>query len=114
MNLCDLPIDVLHLIYSYADPEATWVADKVSKLPVNRYGWIIGDNKEKQQFSKKNYLDIMEAMEIISVFIKPSTQYDVGSYGGKHAIEKSMKERYINNGLFICAMILLGYEYKNQ
>ena len=54
----------------------------------------------------------METMEIIPAFIKPSTRYDVGSYGGKHAIEKSMKERYIKNGLFICAMILLGYECK--
>jgi hypothetical protein len=108
----DLPIDVLSLIYSYADPETTWVVDKVSKLPVNTNGWIIGDNKEKQRFSKKSYLDILEAMQIIPTFIKPSTRYDVGSYGGKHAIEKSMKERYINNGLFICAMILLGYEYK--
>ena len=53
MNLKDLPNDVLNLIYSYADPETTWVADKVSKLPVNTNGWIIGDNEEKQQFQKK-------------------------------------------------------------
>lgn len=112
MNLKDLPNDVLSLIYSYADPETTWIEDRVSKLTVNTNGWIIGDNKEKQKFSKRNYLDIMEAMKIIPAFIKSSTRYDVGSYGGKHAIEKSMTDRYINNGLFICAMILLGYEYK--
>ena len=112
MNLCDLPTDVLNHICSYADPETTWIADKLAKIPVNTNGWIIGDNKEKQQFSKKDYLDIMEAMKIIPTFIKPSTRYDVGSYGGQHVIERSMKELYISNGLFICAMILLEYKYQ--
>ena len=112
MNLCDLPIDVLNHTYSYADPETTWIADRVAQLPVNCDGWIIGENKGKQQFFKGDYLDIMEAMEIIPTFIKPSTRYDVGSYGGKHAIERAMKKYYISNGCFICAMILLGYKYK--
>ena len=113
MNLNDLPNDVLSLIYSYADPETTWIADKLANIPVNMNGWIIGENKGKQRFSKKDYLDIMEAMKIIPTFIKLSSRYDVGSYGGKHAIERSMKELYISNGLFICAMILLGYKYQN-
>ena len=112
MNLKDLPIDVLGLIYSYADPETTLIADKVSKLPVNTDGWIIGENKGKQSFFKGDYLDIINAMKIIPIFIKQSSRYNVESYGGKHAIEKTMKNYYISNGCFICAMILLGYEYK--
>ena len=112
MNLKDLPNDVLGLIYSYADPETTWIESKVSKLPVNTDGWIVGENKGKQSFFKGDYLDIINAMEIIPTFIKPSSRYNVESYGGKHAIEKTMKNYYISNGCFICAMILLGYEFK--
>jgi hypothetical protein len=47
-----------------------------------------------------------------NIFIKPSSRYNVESYGGKHAIEKTMKNYYISNGCFICAIILLGYEFK--
>ena len=54
MNLCDLPTDVLSLIYSYADPETTWIADKVSKINANSNGWIIGCNSKSQNFLNKN------------------------------------------------------------
>ena len=117
MNLNDLPDDILKHIYEYADPETTWVADQVSKINVNSNGWIIGHNSDYPRFfTKQEYLDIIEAMELIPKFIKQSTRYnvryDVESYGGKQVIEKAMKKYYISNGCFICSMILLGYQHK--
>ena len=112
MKLIHLPDDILKHIYEYADPKTTWIADQLAKIPVNWNGWMIGNNKNKQKFSKNDYLDIMEAMKIIPTFIIPSYHYSVFSYGGKHTIEKVMKNGYISNGCFISAMILLKYKYK--
>ena len=116
MNLNGLPIDVLSHIYSYADPETTWVADKVSKINANSNGWIIGRNSKAQKFRKQEYLDIIDAMKRIPDIIEPAYRYNVQSYGGKHVLEKYRKQfmnnGYITNGCFICAMILLEYKYK--
>jgi hypothetical protein len=116
MNLCDLPTDIQKHIYSYADSETTWIADQVSKLNANSNGWIIGRNSKAQKFGKQEYLDILDAMKRIPDIIQTGKQYRVQSYGGKHVLERYrkqfMKNGYISNGCFICAMILLGYQYK--
>jgi hypothetical protein len=56
-------------------------------------------------------------MKRIPDIIQTGTQYKIDSYGGKHVLERYRKQfmetGYISNGLFICAMILLGYQYKN-
>ena len=104
-------MDVLNHIYKYADPETTWIADQVANINANTNGWMIGRNDTKRAFKKQDYLDIMDAMERIPEIITTGSQYKIGSYGGKHVLEKHRK-KYISNGCFICAMILLGYKYK--
>jgi hypothetical protein len=111
MQLSDLPMDVLGHIYEYADPETTWIADKVAKINANTNGWMIGRNVSERKFKKQDYLDIMDAMKRIPEIITPGRQYKINSYGGKHVLEKHRK-KYMSNGCFICAMILLGYTYK--
>ena len=117
MKLIELPDEIKKYIYSYADPETTWVEDQVAKINVNSNGWIYGHNKDYPRiFTKQDYLDIMDAMKRIPDIIKPAYHYNVHSYGGKHVLErfryKFMKNGYISNGCFICAMILLGFQYK--
>ena len=66
--------------------------------------------------------DLKLFMEIIpKCFIKHSEEtpyWNVGSYAGKHRLEeyfsKNNINKYVSNGLFIMAMILLGYEFKSE
>lgn len=66
--------------------------------------------------------DLKLFMEIIpKCFIKHSEEtpyWNVGSYSGKHRLEeyfsKNNTNKYVSNGLFIMAMILLGYEFKPE
>ena len=53
MKLGDLPMDVLGHIYKYADPETTWIADKVANINTNTNGWMIGRNDGKRNLKSK-------------------------------------------------------------
>ena len=67
----------------------------------------------------KNIDNINQCMEEIpKIYKKLKSAYNLGSYSGKHGIERHRsylyenKDNYISNGEFIIAMILAGYEYK--
>ena len=67
----------------------------------------------------KNIDNINQCIDDIpKIFKKLKSAYKIGSYSGKHAIERHRsylygnKDNYISNGEFIIAMILAGYEYK--
>jgi hypothetical protein len=54
-------------------------------------------------------------MSEIPLIIKPVKSYNLGSYYGKHVIEKFRKtNNYISNGEFIIAMMLVGYKCKKN
>ena len=50
--------------------------------------------------------------QILPLILKPSERKSIGSYSGKHHIEKLFKPSYITNGEFILATVALGYKYK--
>ena len=75
------------------------------------------DNANKSLI--KNIDNIIQCIEEIpKIYKKLKSAYNLGSYAGKHAIERHRrhlygnKDNYISNGEFIIAMILAGYEYK--
>lgn len=49
---------------------------------------------------------------IIPLIFKSSERKSIGSYGGKHVVEKFFSHEYISNGEFILVMMCLGYKYK--
>lgn len=74
---------------------------------MNDIGWL-NSNTEIQTFNED---EIAYAMLKIPEIIENGYRYAVGSYQGKHVLERHL-EKYISNGLFTVAMIRLGYEYK--
>ena len=118
----NLPDDLIQLINSYCNPETDYYRDKILKIAndngVTRFGF---KSKNDGSFNNKNsILNIMRCKDEIPFIIKPmKSVYKVGSYGGKHEIEKYRnkiikKDNYISNGEFIIAMILNGYVFKKD
>jgi len=126
-----LPFEIQKVIDSYVDPEYDYYIDKVREVEkeyqihkngfYNRYP---SSTKEisYSDFTMNNIKNIVQCLREIPFIIKRiknhKSKYAVGSYGGKHAIEKYRKIKtptencYISNGEFIIAMILLGYAPK--
>ena len=50
--------------------------------------------------------------QIIPLILKHSDRKSIGSYSGKHVVEKLLTPSYISNGEFILALVALGYKYK--
>ena len=55
-----------------------------------------------------NEINIMKCKECIPKLFKKIPCYKLGSYQGKHIVEKYLNT-YISNGEFIIAMLLCGY-----
>jgi hypothetical protein len=94
---------------------------EILKLDVNHNGWAIGDNRvyDRKISLLDDFLTIKKLMEEIpKLYEKSKTYNSSSSYGLKHEYADIQKKRFPNtnnystNGEFICAMILLGYEYK--
>ncbi|BDU27702.1 hypothetical protein [Flavobacterium sp. GSB-24] len=71
-----------------------------------------------QEIAKEDIIDISKLNEIkdyISYEIIPRTTINLNhsSYGLKHKCEKYIG-KYVSNGQFIAAMILLGHKYKQD
>jgi hypothetical protein len=119
----NLPDDLIKLIEAYCDPETDFHRDKIIQIlktvNVTRNGFQF-INCENQFENKKTIKNIIDCTNQIPSIIRPlKTAYSVGSYGGKHVVEKYRKDVlklsgdcYICNGEFIIAMLLLGYKLK--
>lgn len=113
-----LPDDMINLIHEFVDPETTWIQTKVKDLNVNDSGWIIANNALHTRIKhKRSLLNIKRAMEEIPLLFIPAKTVTQSSYAMKHDVSdyrKLMKvpyDKYISNGEFICAMILLGFKF---
>ena len=84
----------------------------ISNLPLNKNGWRIDKNINTEIFTDKDIDNIINCMADIKHIFKPTKQYNLNSYNGKHIIERYRIFKYISNGEFIAAMILSGYKYK--
>ena len=114
-----LPKELGELVKSYCNPfEEHWqgkVDEIAEKYDLNRWGFKT--NKTKNIYSKLNLKNIMKCKYEIPHIFRPLKTYSkncVGSYGGKHVVErfrdnKKDKDPYIANGEFIAAMILNNY-----
>lgn len=114
----NLPDDMIGVIHEYVDPETTWIEEQVKQLNVNDTGWIIANNTFNNPIKhKESFLNIKRAMEEIPFLFIPAKTVTDSSYSMKHELSDYRKkmnvpyDKYISNGEFICAMILLGYKY---
>ena len=120
----NVPEELVKLIHSYCDPETDYYRDKIigilKNINVGRNGFKLTNYKNEFD-SPKSIKNIIDCVNQIPAIIRPlKTSYSVGSYGGKHAIEKHRKDVlkldgdcYISNGEFIMAMIILGFTVKH-
>ena len=125
-----LPLDMVKIIESYCDPETDYYRDKIielsTKYDISMFGHNCdqlkktGNIKYEILHNKSSILNIIDCMNQIPYVITPmKTVYNVGSYGGKHVIEryrdKVLKNGcYISNGEFMMAMLLCGYTMKTN
>ena len=118
-----LPNELKDLVKSYCNPyEEHWqkqVDDIAEKYDLNRWGC----NTEKHahlrgdKFDTSHLKNIIRCKNQIPHLFRPLKTFSrncVGSYGGKHVIERyrdkqKEKDSYISNGEFIVAMVLNGY-----
>ena len=114
----NLPDDVINLIHEIVDPETTFIEEQVKQLNVNDSGWIIANNTLNNRIThKSSLLNIKYAMEEIPFLFIPAKTVTMSSYAMKHELSDYRKlikvpyDKYISNGEFITAMILLGYKY---
>jgi hypothetical protein len=75
---------------------------------INEIGWLDETNTTIHNWNED---EIADAMLKIPEIIESGRRYKVGSYHGKHVLERHC-EKYISNGLFTVAMCRLGYKYK--
>ena len=126
-----LPLEIQRIIDEYYDPEYGYHYDKMKevekkyqldrggyyfpkvKLPYT-FGYAI--KKSDNQFTFQSVKRIVSAMKVIPILFKRLKTYSkncIGSYGGKHIVERYQNE-YISNGEFIVAMILSDFKPKNN
>lgn len=74
--------------------------------PIGVYGF-----NDDTPIMETNEINIMRCVECIPILFKRIPCYKLGSYQGKHIVEKHLNT-YISNGEFIIAMILSGYIFK--
>ena len=123
-----LPLDMVKIIESYCDPETDYYRDKIIELSTKYDISMCGHNCDQLKkynsyeilHNKSTILNIIDCMNQIPYVITPTkTVYNVGSYSGKHVIEryrdKVLKNGcYISNGEFMMAMLLCGYAMKTH
>lgn len=130
-----LPMELVKLIELFVNPETDYHRDQIEDIqrhlsltengfPTTRSPFLLRTHR----FSEHNILNIMRCVgEIPNIFKKMASfrsKYCIGSYGGKHMIERYRRiqiERgydmepntYISNGEFIVAMVLCGFSIKH-
>lgn len=65
-------------------------------------------NQEKEEHKLFDVKRIQKAFTQMNEMAQPCSQYNTGSYGFKHSVERHQKS-YIANGDLIAAMLLRGY-----
>jgi hypothetical protein len=126
-----LPVEIQKIIDSYYDPEYGYHYDKMKevekKYQLDRGGYYFPKIKlpytfgyatknSDNQFTFQSVKRIVSAIKVIPILFKRLKTYSkncIGSYGGKHIVERYQKE-YISNGEFIVAMILSDFKPKNN
>ena len=122
----NLPADLIPLVNSFCCPDTDYYRDKILKIAddngLTRFGFNYKTvpNTQRDLDNKGSILNIMRCKNEIPFLFRPlKTVYNIGSYGGKHTVEryrdKLLKgDNYISNGEFIIAMILSGYVFKQN
>jgi hypothetical protein len=78
-------------------------------------GYVVnGVLKSSKEHSEINCEDkrLHLLFSIIPLVFKGSERRSIGSYSGKHIVEKFFVSEYISNGEFILVMMCLGYKFK--
>ena len=118
-----LPNELKDLVKSYCNPyEEHWqkqVDDIAEKYDLNKNGFKEFGKTESvfHKFKKCDLKNIIKCKNQIPHIFRPLktySKYCVGSYGGKHDVERYRnkqreKDPYISNGQLIVEMIMNGY-----
>ncbi len=84
---------------------------------LNHTGYYKGSNGREgdiafDEIDQDNRVHLL--FSIIPLIFQTSERKSIGSYGGKHIVEKFLTNGYVSNGEFILVMMCLGYKYKTQ
>lgn len=95
------------------EPFENIVNDAVKKI-YDKYGLYINDDglsKTITNYNTWNLNAIKQSLYVINMFLtkKYSKNMNHSSYGLKHNVEGFLQHKYISNGNFIIAMIILGF-----
>lgn len=82
------------------------INELLMKEDIGKFGFY-----DDTPITETNEQNIMKCIECIPILFKTITCYKLGSYQGKHIVEKYLNT-YISNGEFIISMILCGYKPK--
>ena len=110
-----LPVEIQRIINSYYDPEYGFHYDKIKEVEKEyqyKFGYVNWDGRPLDIYKFENTKRIIKCMEVIPLLFKKLKTYSktcIGSYEGKHIVEKYQNE-YISNNEFIMAMIMLGFK----
>ena len=84
---------------------------------LNHYGYFQKDSVIRNRTNEGNEIVVNEKhlcqlLSIIPLIFKSSERKSIGSYSGKHIVEKLFFSKYISNGEFILVMMSLGYKHR--
>lgn len=113
-----LPEDIVQVIYSYADPETTYIYSKVIDLESEMKG-----KKFQHSWFDMSNNKLCNELHIMMVYIpllfkevKPKSNMYMNPLGGKHVLESFLSDlgyfMCMNKITFLFAMILCGFRYK--